>query len=96
MARLWVAYREGLRLLGHVVADLSLEDARTKLDVAPWRIFTTSPPDVVDAERVSHARGRKRILVEVAEADRGELSAFAAGLYDSPFSPAEALRRVGS
>lgn len=96
MARLWVAYREGLRLLGHVAGELSLEDARTKLDVAPWRIFTTSPPDVVASEQVAHTHARKRVLVEVAEADRGELSGFAAGLYDSPYSPAEALRRVSS
>ncbi len=96
MARLWLAYREGLALRGAVIADVPLDQAIPKLDLAPWRQFTTAPPEEVPVENVRAFPGRKRVLVEVGEHDRGELSALAPGFFESPYSLEECLRRLGA
>jgi hypothetical protein len=93
MARVWVVYREGLRLVGQVVAHVALEPAVAKLDIAPWRLFTTAPPDEATAKAASV---RRRVLVEVREEDRGEFSGFDPGFYESPFSPEEVSRRLAA
>lgn len=95
MAKLWLIYREGLRDLGRVVANVPLEPTISKLDIAPWRLFNTTPPDEVPASRIHAARVRTRALLEVRDADRGELCGFGTGFFESPYSPAECLRRLG-
>lgn len=94
-ARLWVVYREGLRLLGCVVAPVPFEHAISLLDLAVWRLFTTEAPEEVPAAEVKAAHGRKRVLVEVREHDLPDLSGYPPGCYESPYSPAEAMRRLG-
>ena len=83
MANVWVAYREGLRLLGARVAE-----------VAPWRLFSATIPDEVAVDQVTKAAKKKRVLLEVREEDRQDLGGFSVGLYDSPYSPEECLRRL--
>ncbi|MGH7820782.1 MAG: hypothetical protein ACREQ9_13520 [Candidatus Binatia bacterium] len=94
MARLWIVYREGLELLGCVKASVPLERAVPRLDIAPWRLFSTRPPAEVAAEQVEAHRGRKRALLEVREEDREELCGLIPGFFESPYSPHEALRRL--
>ena len=94
MARLWVVYREGLRLLGHVVAQVPLEPTVSRIDIAPWRLFATAAPDEVPATQVRAYTGRKRVLLEVLPEDRGDFCALLPGFYDSPFSPDEVSRRI--
>ena len=94
-ARLWVVYREGLRLLGCVVAVVPFERAITKLDLAVWRLFTAEAPEEVPADQVKTAAARRRVLVEVREHDLADLSGYPPGCYESPYSPEEALRRLG-
>lgn len=96
MARLWLTYREGLALRGAVIADVPLQQAIPKLDLAPWRQFTTTRPEEVPVEKARAFPGRKRVLVEVGEEDREELSGLAPGFFESPYSLEECLRRVGT
>ena len=94
MAKLWIVYREGLRLLGSVVGDVALETSITALDIAPWRLFTAAPPDTVSLERLQASQHHKRVLLEVSEQDRYDLCGLAVGLFESPYSPGECLRRL--
>jgi hypothetical protein len=94
MARVWVVYREGLRLLGHVAASVPLEQSVARLDIASWRLFSKTAPDEVPAEQVDTHPGRKRVLLEVREGDREDLCGLIPGFFDSPYSPQEALRRL--
>ena len=93
--RLWVVYREGLRLLGCAIAVVPFERAITSLDLASWRLFTTETPEEVPSSEVKSVTGRKRVLVEVREHDLPDLSGYPPGCYESPYSPDEALRRLG-
>lgn len=93
-ARLWVSYREGLRLLGSVIALVPFERAISRLDLATWRFFSAEPPEEIPAAQLKDAHGRKRVLVEVREHDLPDLSAYPPGCYESPYSPDEALRRL--
>ena len=94
MARVWVVYREGLRVLGAVVASVSLESAISRLDIAPWRLFTTTPPEEISADELERVPARKRVLVEVSDEDRYELCALQRGFFESPYSPEECRRRL--
>jgi hypothetical protein len=94
MARVWFAYREGLRLLGAPIATVPLETAVTRLDIAPWRFFATSPPEEVSADEVQRTSARKRALLEVGDEDRYELCGLERGFYESPYSPEECRRRL--
>jgi hypothetical protein len=94
MAKLWIVYREALRLLGAPVADVVLETAIARLDIAPWRLFTDKPPEPVPLEQLKASPERKRLLLEVEEADRYELCGLSVAFYESPFSPEECLRRL--
>jgi hypothetical protein len=94
MAKLWIVYREGLRLLGAPVTDVTIETAIARLDIAPWRMFTARPPEHVSTENVQARPERKRALVEIGEEDRYELCGLAVGFYESPYSPDECMRRL--
>jgi len=94
MAKLWIVYREGLRLLGAPAADIAVEAALSRLDIAPWRMFTARPPERVPLETVQASPERKRALLEVGEEDRYELCGLSVGFYDSPYSPNECMRRL--
>lgn len=93
MAKLWIVYREGLRLLGVVIGTVPLPTALSRLDIAPWRLFTTEAPDVVPLDQVERATERKRVLLEVGEEDLYDLCGLGRGFFDSPYSPQECLRR---
>jgi hypothetical protein len=96
MARVWITYREGLRLLGHVVASVPMERTVSRLDIATWRLFAAAAPEEVSGEQVRTSGERKRVLLEVGTEDARELTSFKVGcFYESPYSPAEALRRLG-
>lgn len=95
MARVWIVVRDGFRLLGTVKGDVSLEVAITRLDLAPWRLFSKEPPELVSPGRVENGGEHRRVLVEVFEDERPDFSAYEGGcFYESPFSPQECLRRL--
>ena len=94
MAKLWIVYRESLRLLGAPAADVAVEAAISRLDIAPWRMFTARPPERVPLEKVQASPQRKRALLEVGEEDRYELCGLSVGFYESPYSPDECTRRL--
>jgi hypothetical protein len=94
MAKLWIAYREGLRLLGSVVSEVPLEPSVAKIDIAPWRLFSATPPEKVPLEQVEAATERKRVLLEVTSDDRYELCGLGIGIFESPYGPRECLRRL--
>jgi hypothetical protein len=94
MAKLWIVYREGLRLLGSVVGEVALEPSIAALDIAPWRLFTATQPEPVALERLQASRHHKRALLEVSEQDRYDLCPLSVGLFESPYSPDECLRRL--
>jgi hypothetical protein len=95
MAKLWIVYREGLRLLGAVVAEAPLESSIARLDIAPWRFFSAKPPEARPLEEVRSSSERKRALLEVANEDRYDLCGLVVGFFESPYSPDECLRRLG-
>jgi len=95
LAKLWLSYREGLRLLGGIVAEVPLESSVARLDIAPWRFFAAQAPDSVPLEQARSAPERKRVLLEVTATDRYELCGLVTGFYESPYSPQECLRRLG-
>jgi hypothetical protein len=95
MAKLWIVYREGLRLIGAVAAEVPLETAIARLDIAPWRLFTAKPPEARRLEEVRSSPERKRALLEVATQDRYDLCGLTVGFFESPYSPDECLRRLG-
>ena len=94
MAKLWIAYREGLRLLGAPIADVALDTAVARLDIAPWRLFTQQSPEQVPLEQVRGSRERERALIEVQDSDRYELCGLSVAFFESPFSPEECQRRL--
>jgi hypothetical protein len=94
MARLWIVYRDGLRLLGAVAAEADLARCISTLDIAPWRFFTAEQPESISLDDVRTTPGRKRALVEVGERDRYELCPLSVGFFESPYSPEECLRRL--
>lgn len=94
MAKLWIVYREGLRLLGAVVSEVSLEPAVSRIDIAPWRLFCSEAPEQVTLELVHRASARKRVLLQVTTEDRYDLCGLLVGFFESPYSPDECLRRL--
>ncbi len=94
MAKLWITYREGLKTVGAVRADIPLEPSVSRLDLAPWRLFADEPPQAVPMDQVDHAADRKRALVEVTSQDRYDLCGLVVGFFESPYSVKECLRRL--
>lgn len=94
MAKAWIVYREGLRLLGAVVSDVPLEPAVARIDIAPWRLFSSEAPEQVSLEQVHQASERKRVLLQVTAEDRYDLCGLIVGFFESPYSPDECLRRL--
>jgi len=94
MAKLWIVYGEGLRLLGAVVAEADLRGCVSRLDIAPWRLFTVKRPESVSIDQVNARRHRKRALIEVTDQDRYDLCTLSVGFFESPYSPEECLRRL--
>jgi hypothetical protein len=94
MAKLWITYREGLRMLGAVRADVPLESSLSRLDIAPWRWFSNDQPDAVTLEQVDQAPEHKRVLLEVTPQDRYDLCGLVIGFFESPYSVKECLRRL--
>ncbi|HSD11345.1 MAG TPA: hypothetical protein VLF14_10185 [Candidatus Binatia bacterium] len=95
MAKLWIVYREGLRLLGAVAAEIPLEPSIARLDIAPWRFFTVQRPESRPLEDVLSSSERKRALLEIESQDRYDLCGLTTGFFESPYSPGECLRRLG-
>jgi hypothetical protein len=95
VAKLWLTYREGLRLLGAPVGDVALEPAVARLDIAPWRFYSAVAPETRPLDEVRGARERKRLLLEVVPTDRYELCGLTVGFYESPYSLQECSRRLG-
>lgn len=94
MAKLWITYREGLRVLGAVRANVPLELSRSRLDIAPWRFFTGEQPEAVSLDQVEQVVEHKRVLLEVTAEDRYDLCGLVVGFFESPYSPRECLRRL--
>lgn len=94
MAKLWITYREGLRLLGTVIAEVPLAPTIAKLDIAPWRLFATKEPEHVSPQQAQNAPERKLVLLQVGAEDRYDLCGFVAGFFDSPYTLEECLRRL--
>ncbi len=95
MAKVWIVYREGLRLRGAVAGEVPLETSITRLDIAPWRFFAAQAPEAVPLEQALLTSERKRTLLEVASQDRYDLCGLTLGFFESPYSPDECLRRLG-
>jgi hypothetical protein len=94
MAKLWIVYGEGLRLLGAVLGEADLGHCVSTLDIAPWRWFTVAQPESASLDQVRASPHRKRALVEVTEKDRYDLCILPVGFFESPYSPDECLRRL--
>jgi hypothetical protein len=95
MAKLWIVYNEGLRLFGAVAAEVPLESSIARVDIAPWRFFTAQRPEARPLDEVLATSARKRALLEIESQDRYDLCGLTIGFFESPYSPAECMHRLG-
>lgn len=95
MAKVWIVYRQGLRVMGAALSDVALEPTISRIDIAPWRLFCVEAPEQVPLEQVHRASRRKRVLVQVTAQDRYDLCGLTVGFFESPYAPDECIRRLG-
>ena len=99
MARVWFVRRRGGQWVapgGAPAAELPFADLIFPLDIATHRLVPDDPP-VPDPRLPAEAPSAlQRVLIEVEPKDLGglEFSGYQAGIYDSPYSPRDAARRL--
>jgi hypothetical protein len=78
--------------------QLPLSDLIFALDLGPHRLVTDDPPvPAADLPReVPDTLQRVMVEVEPRDLDGAEFSGYTVGVYDSPYSPREAARRLAA
>ncbi len=101
MAKVWFVCREGVRWKAPGAApayERPLGELVFKLDLG-WqrRLPATNRPDPLPGSPPADLRQVEKVFVEVTNSDlEGALfPGYQPGWYDSPYSPAEAVRRLG-
>jgi hypothetical protein len=99
MARVWFARRRGGQWIapgGRPAYERPLSALIFPLDLAPHRLlvddFPVSAPELPGEDLAA----LEKVIVEIDAGDlRAEFSGYSVGYYDSPYSPREAVRRLG-
>jgi hypothetical protein len=101
MARVWFVRRRGGQWVapgGRPVAELPLADLIFTLDLATHRAVDEDLPVPASDIPAEPPSALQRVMVEVEPKDLTtlEFSGYRAGIYDSPYSPHEAARRLAA
>lgn len=101
MAKVWFAIRRGTRWLvpdGRPHAEAPFGEVRFRLDIGPQRRQVRDLPRPVPGLPPGPPETMEKVFVEVepADLDGGLFPGFSPGWYDSPYSPAEAARRLSA
>ena len=99
MARVWFVRRRGGQWVapgGQPVVELPLAELIFPLDLATHRRLNEDPPVPAPDLPAEPPEALHRVIVEVEPKDLDglEFSGYAAGFYDSTYSPREAARRL--
>jgi len=101
MARVWFVRRRGAQWVapgGSPAFELPFAELIFPLDVGTHRLVDSDPPVPAPELPVEPPAQLHRVFVEVEPKDLTslEFSGYHAGVYDSPYSPSEAARRLAS
>ena len=101
MARVWFVRRRGGQWVapgGQPVVELPLAELIFPLDLATHRRLEDDPPVPAADLPPEEPAALHKVIVEVEpkDLDGFEFSGYAAGFYDSPYSPREAARRLAA
>jgi hypothetical protein len=101
MARVWFVRRRGGQWVapgGKPPFEMPLAELIFPLDLATWRRVEGDPPVPAPDLSPEDPDSLQRVFVEVEPKDLGnlEFSGYAPGIYDSPWSPQEAARRLAA
>jgi hypothetical protein len=101
MARVWFARRRGGQWIapgGMPAFELPFADLIFPLDIGTHRRVEGDPPVPAPELPAEPPTSLHKVLIEVEPKDITalEFSGYSPGLYDSPFSPAEATRRLSA
>lgn len=99
MARVWFVRRRGGQWVapgGKPAFELPLAELIFPLDLGTHRGVADDPPIPAPELPPEPPEALQRVMVEVEpkDFDALEFSGYAPGFYDSPYSPAEAVRRL--
>lgn len=99
MARVWFVRRQGGLWVapGGVPAyEMPLSALIFPLDIGTHRLVTGEAPVAAPALPAEAPQALTKVLIEAEPRDLTalEFSGYVAGVYDSPYSPAEAARRL--
>jgi hypothetical protein len=99
MARVWFVRRRGGQWIapgGRPVYDLPLSALIFPLDLGTHRLLADDLPVSAPELPAEDPARLEKVMVETTAADLGEeFSGYTVGYYDSPYSPREAVRRLG-
>jgi hypothetical protein len=101
MARVWFVRRRGGQWVapgGKPAFELPLAQLIFPLDIGTHREVTDDPPVPLADLPPQAPAALHRVMIEVEPKDLSDLdfSGYRAGLYDSPYSPSEAARRLAA
>lgn len=101
MARVWFVRRRGGQWVapgGKPAFELPLVDVIFPLDLGPHRLVADDPPVPATDLPPEDPGALQKVMVEVEpkDLDNLEFSGYAAGVYDSPYSPREVARRLAA
>jgi hypothetical protein len=101
MARVWFVRRRGGRWVapgGQPAFELPFADLIFPLDIGTHRRVTGDDPVAAPELPAEPPATLQKVMIEVEPKDLTalEFSGYAAGVYDSPYSPREAARRLSA
>ncbi len=101
MARVWFTRRRGGQWVapgGEPAFDVPFAELIFPLDIGTHRRVANDPPVPAPELAAESASALHKVLVEVEPRDITalEFSGYSAGVYDSPYSPQEASRRLSN
>lgn len=99
MAKVWFVRRDGGRWIAPGTQpqySFPLNDLVFRLDLGPQRWLPDDQPDPRPDLPAEPPAALEKVMVETEASDLAgaEFSWFRVGFYDSPYSPAEAMRRL--
>jgi hypothetical protein len=99
MARVWFVRRRGGQWIvpgGEPAYKRPLSALIFPLDLGTHRLLVSEAPTLAPALPPEDPKALQKVIVETTAEDLGEeFSGYTVGYYDSPYSPREAVRRLG-
>ena len=97
MAKVWFVRPEHrlMALGGQPAYEGALDRFIWPLDLGLHRFYSADPPQRISDSMPANWKPEDFILVEVTQEDLTPGSGYKPGFYSSPYSPREAIRRLG-